>query len=191
MKCSIHQPNFFPNFRIFQKILRADVHIIMENCQFSYGDFQNRFHINDKWYTLGVKDPKHFELIKNKKYKNPNSDWINILNRLPEYSNILSIFTQFISENLCETNCNILKSILQLLKINKSVFYDYPTVLRKNERIIELCQSVNCDQYICGLGARTYIDEDMFKKSGIGIIFMKPEEIIDTSIIEVLHDEIK
>ena len=40
MRVAIHQPNFFPWYPYFEKILRADIFVILQNCQFEKNNFQ-------------------------------------------------------------------------------------------------------------------------------------------------------
>ena len=52
MKVTIHQPAFMPWYPFFQKMQLADKFIFLTNCQFEKNGYQNRFNINDKWYTM-------------------------------------------------------------------------------------------------------------------------------------------
>ena len=87
----------------------VDKFVILQNCQFEKNNFQNRFNIGDKWYTLSVN--KGLEPIIKKKYVNPINDWVKIKKNLKEYENVLNIFDECISENLTETNSKIIKKI--------------------------------------------------------------------------------
>ena len=54
MKIAIHQPNFMPWYPFFQKVESADIFVILSNCQFEKNNFQNRFNIDDRWYTMST-----------------------------------------------------------------------------------------------------------------------------------------
>ena len=54
MKLAIHQPNFMPWYPFFQKIQQADIFVILQNCQFEKNNFQNRFNVDNQWYTMRV-----------------------------------------------------------------------------------------------------------------------------------------
>ena len=69
MTLAIHQPNFMPWMPYFEKVRQADIFVVLNHCQFRKNNFQNRFNIGDKWYTLGV--IKGNDPIIDKKYKNP------------------------------------------------------------------------------------------------------------------------
>ena len=102
MKIGIHQPNFLPWYPFFQKINDVDIFIILKEPQFEKNNFQNRFSLNDEWYTMSVH--KGMMPIKNKEYFNPQEDWEQIKKKLHNYENILSEFEEFITKNLFETN---------------------------------------------------------------------------------------
>ena len=76
MKIGIHQPNFLPWYPFFQKINDVDIFIILKEPQFEKNNFQNRFSLNDEWYTMSVH--KGMMPIKNKEYFNPQEDWEQI-----------------------------------------------------------------------------------------------------------------
>ena len=106
MIVTIHQPNFVPWYPYFQKIQQADVFVLLGHCQFEKNGYQNRFYLKDKWNTLSVK--KGLDPILEKYYVDPLKDWNTIKNRLFEYKNILSEMDTFITNNLYETNKNII-----------------------------------------------------------------------------------
>ena len=54
MIVSIHQPNFMPWYPYFQKMQQADIFVVLENCQFEKNGFQNRFNMNNTWYTMST-----------------------------------------------------------------------------------------------------------------------------------------
>ena len=54
LRIAIHQPNFFPHYPFFQKMKEVDVFIILNHCQFEKNNYQNRFKMNDKWFTMRV-----------------------------------------------------------------------------------------------------------------------------------------
>ena len=55
MRLAIHQPNFMPWYPFFEKIKNCDKFIMLTHCQFEKNGYQNRFNLNDKWYTMSVK----------------------------------------------------------------------------------------------------------------------------------------
>lgn len=186
MIVSIHQPNFVPWYPFFQKIQNSDCFIILENCQFEKNNFQNRFNINETWYTMSVK--KGLEPISNKIYVNPYSDWEKIKSKLKKYNTILNNFDSCISENLAETNKKIIFKICELLEIKTKVISDYPTDFKSTERLIHLCKSNNATHYLSGLGGKKYLDLDLFEKNDIKLIFQNETTIEKKPILIKLSE---
>lgn len=186
MICSIHQPNFFPWYPFFQKIKNCDVFVLLTNCQFEKNNFQNRFNMNDTWYTMSVN--KGLEPINSKKYVSYEKDWKNIKSNLPEYSKILNEFDSCISENLEKTNVKIIKKICKLLKIETQLVTDYPTTLKSTDRLIDLCKYYNSDKYLSGSSGSKYMDLTLFKNNNISITFQESSLTIKKPILQILKE---
>jgi len=183
MILAIHQPNFFPWYPYFQKMLRADVFVFLTYCQFERGSYTNRFQLNG-WHTMSVSAKT--EAIKDKKYLNPDYDWMKIKKRLYNYN--LGIFDKYISESLSDTNIGIITEIVKRLKIKTELMMDTETYLTNTERLIDICETHGADTYLSGPGARRYMDLDLFKKHDIKVIFNEHDFGIQTnnSIIQRL-----
>ena len=58
MLVAIHQPEHMPWLGFFEKFLRADVFVVLDDVQFSKGDFQNRNRVKGRegalWLTVPV-----------------------------------------------------------------------------------------------------------------------------------------
>ena len=78
MIVTIHQPNFMPWYPFFQKMKKADVFVILTQCQFEKNGFQNRFNHQGQWKTLSIN--KGLQPIVEKKYVNSARDWAKIKN---------------------------------------------------------------------------------------------------------------
>jgi len=184
MIVSIHQPNFMPWLPFFKKIEMVDKFIILQNCQFEKNNFQNRFNIGDKWYTLSVN--KGLEPIVNKKYVKPTDDWLRIKNNLKEYKNVLNVFDDCISESLCETNSNIIKKICNILDIKTEILFDYLTDLKSTERLVDICLKNGATEYVAGSSGRKYMDLKLFDDQNIKVTFQTTNKEDMVPIIEVL-----
>jgi hypothetical protein len=171
MIVTIHQPNFVPWYPYFQKIQQADVFVLLGHCQFEKNGYQNRFYLKDKWNTLSVK--KGLDPIKEKYYINPLKDWNSIKSRLFEYKNILSEMDNLITDNLYETNKDIILYLMNKLNITTPLVEDYPTDLNSTERLVDLCKKYNATTYLAGQGGKEYLNESLFEKEGIEVIYQE------------------
>ena len=186
MKVTIHQPAFMPWYPFFQKMQLADKFIFLTNCQFEKNGYQNRFNIDNKWHTMSVK--KGLRPINEKVYLNPDKDWQKIKSNLKQYSGTLETLDQYISENLCKTNTNIIKSIAQLLKIDTEIHYDEPTDLKGTDRLVDICLKNSATEYISGVSGANYLDLDKFYEAGIKVTFQDKSTMIHKPILEYLEN---
>tara|TARA_R110000824_G_scaffold368992_1_gene558383 strand:+ start:543 stop:1115 length:573 start_codon:yes stop_codon:yes gene_type:complete len=188
MTLTIHQPNFMPWYPFFQKMGQADVFVILQNCQYEKNGFQNRFNISNKWYTMSARKGK--QPIMDKTYVEPAKDWHKIKTNLPQYSHILELFDECISENLPVTNVAIIKKIKDLLNIDTKIVFDFQTELKATDRLVELCDFYNAETYISGLSGKSYLELEKFKNENINVIFQEEEDMKKEPIIKILSEKI-
>ncbi len=189
MIVSIHQPNFMPWYPFFQKIQQADIFVILENCQFEKNNFQNRFNMDGRWYTMSTS--RHLKTIKDKVYLNAQEDWLTIKRKLPQYKRILDKFDDCITSNLSETNYKIITKLCNELNIETKLIKDFPTNLRSTERLVDICKKNNASVYISGTSGANYLNLELFENNNIKVKFQKPEEMKKTPILKVLSGEYK
>lgn len=180
MIIAIHQPNFVPWYPFFQKIEQCDRFVIMSHCQFEKNNFQNRFSYQGKWNTMQIRSGT--ELIKDKKYLFPYSNWVDIQKKHKK----LSIFDDLIHENLSKTNSGIIKRTCEFLNIKTEITADYPTELTKTARLVDICLKNKATKYLSGISGRKYLDLSLFAEHGIEVIFQDENKIIKKSLIETL-----
>jgi hypothetical protein len=184
MTISIHQPNFFPWYPFFQKVEKSQKFILLNQSQFQKNNLQNRFSMDDKWYTISVN--RGLDPIFTKKYLSPTDDWERIKKSLPEYKKILEKFDPFIGHDLKDTNTNIIKKICDIIEVDTEILSDYPTELKASERILDICLKFEASTYISGISGKKYLDLEIFKKNGIEVFFQKEEEMIKEPILKIL-----
>lgn len=122
----------------------CDKFIILTHVDFEKNNFQNRYLLNEssKWVTKSVKSGK--STIGQK-----------------QYADGTSLFT---------LNMHWINSIKMTLDIGTRIEFDYPTKLRKTERLIDLVKHYNGMTYVTNPSAKDkYLDEDLMRKAGIEI----------------------
>lgn len=185
MTVTIHQPNFLPWYPFFQKIQQADVFILLGHCQFEKGGYQNRFQLNGLWNTMSTNSGKHN--IVDKSYINYQRDWSKIKTNLSNYRSILDELDYCISDNLYETNKTIIKHFLNKLQIHTKFVEDVPTELTSSERLLMLCKKVGATKYLAGQGGKDYLDETLFSREGIEVIYQ--DNINKIHVLDYLKNE--
>lgn len=178
MIVTIHQPNFVPWYPFFQKIEQADVFVVLGYCQFEKNGFQNRFQLDQVWHTLSVY--KGLVPIREKKYVNPKKDWENIKSQLPLYKDVLSEMDYCVTDNVFDMNFSIIKHLVNRLEIKTKIEQDYQTDLRSTERLVDICKKYGATTYLAGQGGLDYLDESLFKKENIEVIYQKDLNRIHT-----------
>lgn len=175
-----------PWYPFFQKVMRSDVFVILQNCQWEKNGFQNRFKNENGWSTMSVL--KGLEPIVDKKYTNPNKSWEQIKNKNEKYRLTLSMFDDCIEESLAGTNVKIIKRVCNFLDIKTPIVLDVPTTLASTERLVSLCKRHGATTYLAGSSGRDYMDLSLFDKENIDVQFQEDDSMIKKPILEVLHE---
>ena len=144
MLLAAHQANFIPWLPYFDKMNKADIFVMMINCQFEKNGWQNRCEVWDRKWTMpvekGMKPIKEKIYIGGVKLVTVNEQWIH--------------------------------AIAMTLGIDTGkIRYDLQTEKRGTDAIIELCKHYECDQYLTNPEAmEKYLDEKMMNDEGIEVV---------------------
>ena len=177
MRVAVHQPNLVPWLPFFAKMAAVDTFVILTKCQFNREHYQHRFKYQDRWYTLGVTDVRHPDLIENRRYANPAKDWEKIKRRLPCFSAWLGQFDGCIGPLLWETNLKIITRIAAQLNIRTKIVVDSNSALTGTERLVEICCDLGAKTYLAGRSGASYMDLAKFEAAGIKV---EHQEVTDT-----------
>lgn len=186
MRVAIHQANFVPHYPFFQKMESVDTFIILTQCQYEKGGYQNRFNIGEDWYTMGVE--KGIKPICEKQYLNPVRDFDRLKRKLPKYRHILKLFDHRISRKVGFTNSMIIFDIHSMLQLKTSLFFDHPTILKGTDRLVDLCKRHGATTYLAGPSGANYMEFEKFHAAGIRVEFQ--ENRIMKPILEVLAEKL-
>ena len=174
-----------PWYPFFDKIQRADIFVILTHVQFEKNGYQNRFKMDDRWYTLSVY--KGLDPINTKKYVNPERDWNKIKINLPQYEHILSKFDDCICDSMANTNIDIIRRIADMLGITTKIVIDFSTDKTATDRLVEICKEYRADTYIAGASGTEYMDVEKFEKEHIKIIYQDLKATIQKPILKILQ----
>ena len=199
MKAAILQPNYIPWIGYFEIIKNCQVFVFYNDTQYTKRDWRNRNYINlnKKKHLLSVP-----VLSKGNFYKNINqikfADRKFLKNHLEIISHAYSktkcyndcmefikdIFKSYKGEYLSEFNIHLTKKICDYLNIKSKfiVSSDLNINSKSNEKLIEICKKINCDEYISGMNSLNYIDEKLFLKNGISLNIISYKQQINYNI---------
>lgn len=205
MRVAIHQPQYISWVGYYNKILRSDLFVYYDDCQYQDDGFQNRnkiFYSNKyRWLTIPISGNKHMKILETKpdnksawqkKHKEIisssylKSKYFNQIGRqfFEYYDKPYSNITDFVID-LDEAICKILE--IKTRKIRSSEL-KLPEELKSTDRLVAICKAIGADTYLSGARGRNYLQEDKFKRENIKLIFQKPivPQKIGNSILDLL-----
>jgi hypothetical protein len=190
MRCSIHQPNYIPYLGFFDKYKKSDIFILYDTAQYSKNDFHNRnkiktakgsfwltipvsVHLGQKIREIKVADKnileRHLDIIKQHYRKSENfNDSFHWLARL--YGSIST-------ENLIDITIPILLALFELIDNTKKIILASELKIDQNLRstsaLVAMCKKIGADEYLSGIGAHDYLNENEFYNAGIKVIWQE------------------
>ena len=187
-KIVITQSNYIPWKGYFDSIAISDEFVIYDDMQYTKRDWRNRNIIKTnnglKWLTIPVEvKGKFFQKIKDTKIsdKNWNINHLSTLKHNYKNSNKFNEVKDFIEDlyfnatqnYLTEINVHFLTELSKYLKIKQNFKFSSEFNLSedRNQRLVDICLKLNGNQYFSGSAARNYMNESLFEKSGIEVIY--------------------
>jgi hypothetical protein len=188
---AIHQPNFFPWLGYFDKILRADAFVLLDNVQFpkTGGIWTNRVKVlingEGRWITAPVDRRYHGTRQINQMFFSNKENWRSKLlktlvaayHRTPYFEEAFAILNPLVcnpEENVAQYNFDSILSIAHQLGIPKERFYRASQIgvdESATEMLVSLTRSVGGTTYLCGGGSMGYQDDSVFSTAGVSLIY--------------------
>jgi hypothetical protein len=183
---SIHQPAYLPWLGYFDKILRSDIFVYMDNVQFERNSFINRNRIKTPqgaiWLTVPVKLKGHTgktiqetEIDNSKNWRKDHLSTIffnykkarNFSVLYPELEKLYA--KEYVSVSaLCFDQ---LLFWLAWLGIKKEIIKasELGLTAEKSDLVLEICEKLSATKYLSGALGRDYLELGKFKLAGIEI----------------------
>ena len=188
MICAIHQPNFFPWYGYFNKILNSDIFVFLDKAYNSKSTklFKSNKILVQKQETnitipIGAKEiPINKIELKDNKWKKKHLNLLKEGYKKSKYFEqlfniILSIYSQDIT-NISQFNIKLIKEICKNLRIGTKMYIESELDKdfgNKNERNMNICKHFNCNIYLSGNGAKAYNNEKIFYQNKIKLIYQE------------------
>lgn len=203
--CAIHQPNFFPWLRFFDKIRRSDVFVFLDDAQIqkTAGSWTNRVKIiigkEARWFTAPIARKKGTQIINEVIFNKIN--WREKLKKtlqaeyarceyFKRYKNFVFELIDNSDENLASYNVNAIWKICDFFGIDflGKVQFSSSLNIRSigTQRLIDITKAVKCDAYLSGGMGKDYMDEDLFSKNKIALIYQDYVPINKLSVINYI-----
>jgi|TARA_Y100000768_G_C23968365_1_gene679109 hypothetical protein len=201
MKIGIHQPQFLPWLPYFLKIEACDYFVFLDIVDYQKNGLQNRNQIKSingkQWLTIPIKN-KLGQKINDVKIFNSSNWKKKHLSTIDQQYSKSKFFEKYFKELkdiynyewdlLSNLNISIIKTIMRWLDIQTPLVLasELEVSGKSNELILNICKTLKAKEYISGIGAKTYIDEELFKKNNIILNFKETQVIKE---YEQLHSD--
>lgn len=183
MLVAIHQPEYLPWLGYFEKMLRADVFVLLDNVQFSKGDFHNRTRIKGTAGVQWLSVPVHGSIsakineVRVAGHKWEMKHWhslVSCYSRAPFFENLKDVFEGFYrqsAERLFDYNLRGLELIAGVLGIEKNwvLASELNAGGKKSDLVLNICRELGATTYYSGKSGSTYLRKDDFDRAGIKI----------------------
>ncbi len=193
----IHQPDFMPYLGFFQRLIQADVYIVMDNVQYVRGSRTqtSRDKIKtangEKWINVGIQKPIykcHIDevmLSKEKLWRERSQNLIKENYRKADYFNEVYPYIEELyaleCDRMIDFNMASIHMLIRLFGID-DIEIKYASELsvagKSNELIINLVKAVGCHRYLSGVGAKNYYIPELYEAAGIEVEWQKFEHPI-------------
>jgi len=197
MLVAIHQPNYLPWIGYLDRMVKADVFVILDHVQFERRNYQNRTQIliegEPRWLTVPVVQLSQKEKIIDKRVDNSETDsrqWgPNHFKTLRYAYRKAPFFDQYAPrlQEILESRWDLLVDLnMATLQFLRDA-YGIRTPLRlssemnpegaRSELLLDICRRVGPGSaFLGGLGgSRRYLDHEAFTRAGIGVQWQQLE----------------
>ncbi|QHC05392.1 hypothetical protein GRQ40_16640 [Anoxybacillus sp. PDR2] len=186
-KIAIIQSNYIPWKGYFDIINDSDIFIFLDDVQYTNRDWRNRNKIKTihglKWLTIPVGSDTNRLIcdvsIESSRWQKEHWETIKYCYSKAKYFNLYKdffedLYCSRVWTNLSELNQYIITHISKdILGINTKFFNskDLNCKGKKQEKLINLIKKVEGNLYISGPSAQNYIDDLMFVKNQIQLVY--------------------
>jgi hypothetical protein len=188
-RVAILQSCYIPWKGYFDLINSVDEFILFDDSQYTRQDWRNRNRIKTahgpRWLTIPVRVDGLYQQRLNETYvADPNwasRHWDIVrqaYRKVPHFTDVAeeieAAYKTCSSERrLSAINRSLLESVCRLLGINTKLSWstDYAATGSRTERVVSLCEQADAGVYLSGPRGRDYIDEQLFERKGIGLLY--------------------
>ena len=188
MIVSINQPSYLPWMGYFNRIIKADIHVVLDHVQFEKNSFTNRNKIKTKdgtlMLTVPLKTKGKFGDLSIDTIETANDNWKkNHFKNLEsaylkspffqKYRHLISTFYNNDSVKLIEIIKPINDWVLTELEISTPIIYSSNLKISstKSELILDICKHLKATTYLSGPIGREYLNIQNFNQNNIEVKF--------------------
>jgi len=187
------QPYLFPYIGYWQLINAVDIFVILDDVNYINKGFINRNFLlinNQKFkFTLELKSASQNKIIKDIIIGNNSEKILKTIlfayRKSPYFENAYDLVRESLEgingSNLSDVLFNSISKVNSYLRIKTKIFRSRDLDINKNlkgqDKIIQICKSLNSSHYINNISGSRLYDPFTFSKNEIGLNFLKAKVI--------------
>jgi hypothetical protein len=191
MLVAIHQPNFLPWLGYFDRMVNADLFVLLDHVQFERRNYQNRtvIRLEDeaRWLTVPVVQVSQKERIVEKQVDNSQGDGARgwgpksfmtlryAYRKAPYFETYAPRLREILEarwEKLVDLNIATLDFVRDALEIRTPMVRssELPVEGQRSGLLLDICRKVGASAFLGGMGgSRDYLDKEAFAAAGMGV----------------------
>lgn len=183
MLVAIHQPEYLPWLGYFEKMMRADVFVLLDNVQFTKGDFHNRTRIKGPAGPQWLSVPVHAHLSERiNEVRVAGHGWeqkhwralVNCYSRAAFFGELAGEFEAFYgqrADRLIDYSVGALEIVARRLGIDGKwvMASELKAGGKKSELVLNICRELGATAYYSGRSGGSYLRREEFGRVGIEI----------------------
>jgi hypothetical protein len=195
MLVAIHQPNFLPWLGYFDRMVNADLFVLLDHVQFERRNYQNRtlIRLEDeaRWLTVPVVQLSQKEKIVDKRVDNPAEEgtrwWgpnsFNTLRYAYRKAPYFELYAPRLREiletrwdKLVDLNIATLEFVREALEIRTPMVRSstLPVEGQRSGLLLDICRKVGASAFLGGMGgSRGYLDKEAFAVAKMGVVWQE------------------
>lgn len=182
-----HQPTFLPYMGYFYKVFKSDIFVLSDNVPYAKRVFQNYNNIKtpDGLHRITLPITYKTDCPMNEvSCIIPNTVLETIAmayKKSPYFDVVFPIVESVLSKNhgnLVRYNIDMITAFINKFSFDTLVYIssDLELTQKNKYRIVEMCELFGVSKYYAGLGAKNYLDDDLFH--GIELEFTDYQPVI-------------
>lgn len=188
---AIHQPTFLPWLGWWDKLVRADVLVLLDDVQFPKkgGTWMNRVRMlvggEPRWVTVpvdrayaGTRRVREMRIDDSRPWRdNVLATIRSSYSRAPFVDDVMPALEEALAtrtEFVAEFNERAIRLLAEGLGLDTSKLVrqsDLGVTGTGTQLLVELCHAVSGDTYLSGDGADGYLEPDLFGRAGLALVY--------------------
>ncbi len=184
----IHQPDFTPWLGFYERLVHADVWVVLDDVQFLRRGWHHRDRIlgpdGPRWLTVPVQKKGRYEQEIREVMIDESDDWRRrhlktiegFYASAPRRDEGLALMRSAYEaghRRLMDLNLEIILSFMEKLDVRPDIVLASELALESKgtDRLVDICRALEAEAYITGTGSRDYLEVERFHEAGVEVIW--------------------